>query len=73
MFIMKIKMVLGIFIAFILIQIQVAVMIVSLEEVKTLDPSILELHDLPYDWCAKREAIGEHWITEPYEKNIGEY
>ena len=36
-------------------------MIVALEEVFVHDPSIGELFDLPYGWCAIRRAVGQPW------------
>jgi hypothetical protein len=40
------------------------VMVVSLESVTHLDPTVLELADLPFGWCAVRERRGAPWQRE---------
>lgn len=35
--------------------------VVALEEIVRIDPTIMELADLPLGWCAWREAIGMPW------------
>jgi hypothetical protein len=39
--------------------------LVSLREITRLDPSILELADLPVGWIAERDAPGEPWRRKP--------
>jgi hypothetical protein len=40
-------------------------MIVSLEEMTQIDPSIIELADLPLGWRAIRRSRAEAWHREP--------
>lgn len=40
-------------------------MVVSLESVVRLDPSLAELADLPIGWRATRGAVGEAWERNP--------
>jgi len=40
-------------------------MIVGLDEIVRLDPSIAELADLPLGWQAQRQSINEPWVREP--------
>lgn len=40
-------------------------MIVGLDEIVRLDPSIAELADLPLGWQAQRQSIKEPWVREP--------
>jgi hypothetical protein len=37
-------------------------MLVGLEEIVNLDPSVLELADLPLGWYARRESARDAWI-----------
>lgn len=39
--------------------------VVGLEEMLNLDPSLVELHDLPLGWTASRTAYGKSWIRKP--------
>jgi hypothetical protein len=43
-------------------------MIVALSEVADHDPSIAELHDLPFGWRAVREAPGMPWVRERWNR-----
>ena len=36
-------------------------MVVALCEMIEIDPSLTELHDLPFGWIATRESIGAEW------------
>jgi hypothetical protein len=36
--------------------------IIALHEAVALDPSVVELADLPPGWHAQRDAVGEPWI-----------
>jgi hypothetical protein len=36
-------------------------MIVALEEVVELDPTVCELADLPCGWTAERDGVGSRW------------
>ena len=38
--------------------------VVALVEMVKLDPTLLELADLPEGWQARRTACGAHWIRE---------
>lgn len=38
--------------------------VVSLEQITKLDPSIIELADLPPGWSAHRTKIGDKWVRE---------
>jgi hypothetical protein len=38
--------------------------IVALEEIVAIDPSVLELADLPVGWHASRSSVEEAWIRE---------
>ncbi|MDD5058660.1 MAG: hypothetical protein PHQ60_12390 [Sideroxydans sp.] len=38
--------------------------VVSLEQIVKLDPSILELANLPPGWSAWRTKVGEKWVKE---------
>ncbi len=38
------------------------IMIVALDEVLKLDPSVGDLHDLPLGWKAERTAINAPWL-----------
>jgi hypothetical protein len=39
---------------------------IALEEAVDLDPSVLELADLPVGWHAWRKSVEDPWIREPY-------
>ena len=38
--------------------------VVSLEEITRIDPTVMELADLPVGWYADRSALGESWRRE---------
>ena len=38
--------------------------IVSLEQIVNLDPSVVEIADLPIGWSDSRRAVGEKWVRE---------
>ena len=40
-------------------------MVVALSKMIDIDPSLRELHDLPFGWIARRNAIGIEWVREP--------
>jgi hypothetical protein len=40
-------------------------MLVSLEEVVALDSKLMELHDLPIGWIARRETKDSVWKRQP--------
>jgi hypothetical protein len=40
--------------------------IITLEEAVALDPSVLQLADLPVGWHAWRQSAEDPWIREPY-------
>jgi hypothetical protein len=40
-------------------------MLVSLSEIAEIDPSILELADLPLGWYARRQSPADSWIRGP--------
>lgn len=40
-------------------------MLVHVEHVIELDPSVIELADLPPGWQGRREAKGDPWLREP--------
>jgi hypothetical protein len=46
-------------------------MIVGLEEMTRIDPSILELADLPLGWRAIRRSAAESWHREPNPNDSG--
>lgn len=41
--------------------------VVSMEEIVQLDPTLLEVADLPPGWLATRNGIGERWTRRPNE------
>jgi len=44
-------------------------MVVSLQEMTRIDPSLLELADLPLGWRAFRKSPADTWIREPNSRN----
>ena len=42
-------------------------MIVSLEEIVVLDPTVNELYDLPMGHYAERKFIGDNWVRKTKE------
>jgi hypothetical protein len=40
-------------------------MVLALEEIVAIDPSVCELTDLPYGWRATRRSPSEPWQREP--------
>lgn len=42
--------------------------VVGLGEIVKLDPSLMEIADLPVGWRAKREKIGAKWVREKNSK-----
>jgi hypothetical protein len=40
--------------------------IIAFHEAVDLDPSILQLADLPVGWHARRDSLEEPWVREPY-------
>ena len=47
-------------------------MIVGLGQMTRIDPSILELADLPLGWCAIRRTAAEPWLRQPNGADEGE-
>ena len=45
-------------------------MMVSLEEVYELDPTISQLADLPPGWRAVRERPGQEWVVQPWDPEL---
>jgi hypothetical protein len=39
--------------------------VVCLEEMVRLDPTVVEVADLPPGWKAVRECVGEPWVRTP--------
>ncbi|MCC7084055.1 MAG: hypothetical protein IT427_03500 [Pirellulales bacterium] len=50
---------------------QADAMIVALDEIVQIDPTVAELADLPLGWRAERSSPGDPWQREP-EQNIGD-
>jgi hypothetical protein len=40
-------------------------MLVALEEIVKVDPSVTDLADLPVGWSASRQHMGGPWVREP--------
>ncbi|MGQ5395455.1 hypothetical protein ACT8ZS_32050 [Paenibacillus sp. M.A.Huq-84] len=36
--------------------------ILGLKEIIDIDPSLVQLSDLPFGWVAWREAVGKQWV-----------
>jgi len=45
-------------------------MVVCLSEICEVDPTVFELADLPFGWCAERNGLGDPWrrSKQPGEK-----
>jgi hypothetical protein len=41
--------------------------VVSLISITELDPTVLELADLPEGWCAERQSVASAWDRSPVE------
>jgi hypothetical protein len=44
--------------------------LVALSEIIKIDPTILEISDLPYSWEATRSHIGSSWIKRKFDDEI---
>lgn len=46
--------------------------IVGLAEIVEHDPSVKEVAELPFGWCACRESPDSEWVWVPYEEDDGD-